>query len=65
VITSVERATIDAPDAFKVLGLSRNTGYSLIARGEFPCQVIKAGKRLLIPKIALERLLQGEVKTGE
>jgi predicted DNA-binding transcriptional regulator AlpA len=58
-VNDVERATIDAPAAFKILGLSKNTGYSLIQRGEFPCQVIKAGKRLLIPKIALERLLEG------
>jgi predicted DNA-binding transcriptional regulator AlpA len=55
-----ERLTVDAPVAFKILGISRNTGYSLIQRGEFPCQVIKAGRRLLIPKIAIERLLQGE-----
>lgn len=56
-VTDVERATIDAPVAFKILGISRNTGYSLIQRGKFPCPVIKAGKRLLIPKIALEQLL--------
>lgn len=61
-VTEVERATVDAPVAFRMLGISRNTGYSLIQRGEFPCQVIKAGKRLLIPKIALSRLL-GEVKS--
>jgi len=52
-----ERLTIDASNAFKILGISRNTGYSLIQRGEFPLPVIKAGKRLLIPKIAVERLL--------
>ena len=57
---NVERATVDAPVAFKILGLSRNTGYSLIQRGEFPLPVIRAGKRILIPKIALEKLLQGE-----
>jgi predicted DNA-binding transcriptional regulator AlpA len=56
-----ERLTVDAPVAFRILGISKNTGYSLIQRGEFPCQVIKAGRRLLIPKIALERLLKGEV----
>ena len=63
-LTDVERATIDAPVAFKILGLSRNTGYSLIQRGEFPCPVIRAGKRLLISKVSLEKLLQG-VKIGE
>jgi len=55
-----ERLTIDAPGAFKILGISKNTGYSLIQRGQFPCQVIRAGRRVLIPKLALERLLKGE-----
>jgi excisionase family DNA binding protein len=57
-----ERLTVDAPDAFKALGVSRNTGYSLIKRGEFPLPVIKAGRRLLIPKAALECLLGREPK---
>jgi hypothetical protein len=51
------RLTFDAPDAFRLLGVSKNHGYSLIARGEFPLPVIRAGCRLLIPKVALERLL--------
>ena len=55
-----ERLTLDASNAFKILGISRNTGYGLIQRGEFPLPVIKAGKRLLIPKIAVERLLGTE-----
>lgn len=61
-----ERLTVDAPVAFKCLGISRNTGYSLIQRGEFPLPVIKAGKRLLIPRVAIEKLLgNGEVKSNE
>ena len=55
-----ERLTFDAPEVFKLLGLSRNTGYSLIKRGEFPLPVIRAGKRLLISKKALTELLEGE-----
>jgi predicted DNA-binding transcriptional regulator AlpA len=55
-----ERLTVDAPVAFRILGISRNTGYSLIQRGQFPLPVVKAGRRLLIPKVAIERLLQGE-----
>lgn len=57
-ISGNERLTVDASSAFKILGISRNTGYSLIARNEFPLPVIKAGRRLLVPKIAIERLLQ-------
>lgn len=61
---TTERLTVDAPVAFKILGISKNTGYSLIQRGEFPLPVIKAGRRVLIPKKAIEQLL-GEVKSSE
>jgi len=59
-----ERLTVDAKFAFKMLGISKNTGYGLIQRGEFPCQVVRAGRRLLIPKISISQLL-GEVKNEE
>jgi hypothetical protein len=62
--SETERLTVDAPDAFRALGISKNAGYSLIQRGQFPCKVIKAGKRLLIPKAALTALL-GEAAGGE
>ena len=62
-MVTIERLTVDASVAFKALGISRNTGYSLIQRGEFPLPVIKAGKRLLIPKVEIEKLLNnGEGK---
>jgi predicted DNA-binding transcriptional regulator AlpA len=59
-----ERLTVDAPAAFRALGVSRNSGYAAIKAGTFPLPVIKVGKRLLIPKIAIERLL-GENGNGE
>lgn len=54
-----ERLTVDAPVAFRLLGISKNAGYALIQRGEFPLRVIRAGRRVLIPKVEIERLLQG------
>jgi predicted DNA-binding transcriptional regulator AlpA len=62
-----ERQTVDAPVAFQMLGISRNSGYSLIQKNEFPVPVIRAGKRILISKAAIDRLLQGEtiIKQGE
>ena len=57
---NVERETVDCPVVFKRIGISKNHGYSLIARGEFPCPVIRAGKRILISKVALTRLLEGK-----
>lgn len=52
-----ERLTIDAPEAFKLLGISKNHGYALIHRNEFCLPVIRAGQRYLIPKASVEKLL--------
>ena len=52
----MEKQTYSVPEAAKILGLNRNSGYEAVKRGEIP--VIKIGKRLLVPKPALDRLLQ-------
>ncbi len=44
------------PDAGQALGLSRNSTYEAIARGDIPS--IRIGKRILVPLAALERLLK-------
>jgi excisionase family DNA binding protein len=43
------------PDAGKLLGLGRNATYDAIARGEIP--VIRFGRRIVVPRKALERML--------
>ena len=55
-----EQLTLDAPAVFRMLGISKNTGYSLIQRNEFPLPIIRAGRRILVPKAAIQRLLMGE-----
>ena len=45
-----------------MLGISRATAYDAISRGEIPC--IRIGRRILIPKVALERLLDGSGQAG-
>ena len=50
------RLCITVPEAAAMLGVSRNFGYELVKRGELP--VIRFGKRLLIPRVALERMLE-------
>jgi excisionase family DNA binding protein len=40
------------------LGLSRNTAYARATDGTLP--TIRFGRRLLVPKAALDRLLGGE-----
>ena len=54
-----ERYCMTVPEAAKKLGISRNFGYELVKRGELP--VIRFGKRLLIPKVALEKMLEKSV----
>lgn len=58
------RRTYDADDAFELLGMARSTGFDLIKRGLFPVPVIKAGRRIYIPKDPLDRLLSGREPDG-
>jgi excisionase family DNA binding protein len=53
----MERQTLTVTEAGEVLGLSRNAAYDAAKRGDLP--VIRFGKRLLVPRAALERLLDG------
>jgi excisionase family DNA binding protein len=57
-VNKTERLTLSVSEAAACLGLSRNAAYTAAKNGQIPC--IKIGKRLLVPKIQLERLLQGE-----
>ena len=52
-----QRLTMTVEEAAVVLGISRATAYDAVSRGEIPC--IRIGRRILIPKVALERLLDG------
>ena len=52
-----ERQTLKIEEAAKVLGISRNTAYDAVKTGELP--TIKIGRRFLVPRAALERMLAG------
>lgn len=51
-----KRLCITVPEAADMLGISRNFAYELVKRQELP--VVKFGKRLLIPRVALEKMLE-------
>jgi hypothetical protein len=53
-----ETTTIEAAAAR--LGIGRSLGYQLARENRFPVPVIRAGRRLLVPTAALERVLSGE-----
>ena len=50
-----KKLTLTVDETAKRLGIGRNSAYEAIARGEIP--VVRVGKRLLVPKAALELLL--------
>lgn len=63
--TSVERQTVNLPDAFKMLGISRPVGYELAKRDALPVPVIRLGNRMVVSKRALEDLLNERKPSGE
>lgn len=54
---STEKLTHTIEEAASLLGVSRNSAYTLAKTGALP--TIRLGKRLLVPKAALDRLLTG------
>ncbi len=53
--SGVERLCLTVPEAAAMLGISRNFAYELVKRKELPA--IEFGKRKLIPRAALEKML--------
>lgn len=47
--------TVD--ETAKILGLSRASAFAGVSRGEIPS--IRVGKRLIVPRRALEKMLEG------
>jgi len=51
-----KRLCITVPEAAAMLGIPRNFAYELVKQRQLP--VIRFGKRLLIPRVALEKMLE-------
>ena len=54
----VERRTLTVEEAARALGIGRSAGYAAARNGELP--TVKIGRRLLVPRDALDRMLAGE-----
>ena len=52
------RLCVTVPEAAAMLGISRNFAYQLVREGKLPS--IRLGKRILIPRVALEKMLEGK-----
>ena len=50
------RQTLSVEEVAEVLGIGRNSAYEAIRRGEIPA--LRLGRRLVVPRQALERLLR-------
>lgn len=50
-----ESLTVTVDEAAHLLGIGRNSAYEAAHSGQLP--TIRIGKRLLVPKVALRRLL--------
>ena len=51
-----DRKTYNIEEAGKLLGIGRNQAYEAARRGDIP--TIRIGKRLLVPRVAFDRLLE-------
>lgn len=54
-INRSRRETLSVAEAGELLGISRSSAFQAASNGQLP--VIKIGKRLLVPRVALERML--------
>jgi excisionase family DNA binding protein len=57
IVGTVERRTLTVEEAGRWLGIGRSAAYAAAKRGDIP--VISIGRRLVVPKDALERMLAG------
>jgi len=60
---SSENLVYTVKEVSKLLHLSRNSVYQGILTGEIPH--VKVGKRILIPRVSLERFLSESIKRKE
>jgi len=52
-----QHLTMTLEEAAVMRGISRATAYDAVSRGEIPC--LRIGRRILIPKMAMGKLLSG------
>jgi excisionase family DNA binding protein len=52
------RLAVTVAEAARMLGISRTLAYELVARGELPH--VRLGRRIVVPRVALERLVAAD-----
>ncbi len=56
------KLTLTIEEAAKLLGIGRGLAYEMARTGQIP--TVRFGRRMLVPKIALDRILNPEISTG-
>jgi excisionase family DNA binding protein len=51
--------TYSIPEVARLLGLGRSAAYAAAERGDLPVPVLRIGRRLVVPRAPLDRLLDG------
>jgi DNA binding domain, excisionase family len=59
----MDKRTLSVSEAGKVLGIGRSAAYEAARSGQLP--TIRIGRRILVPLVALERLLDPKCKPAE
>ena len=59
------RATMTVEEAAERLGISRTLAYELANSGRLPVPILRLGRRIVVSRWALERVLQAEASAGE
>jgi excisionase family DNA binding protein len=54
------RLTLTIEEVAAALGIDRSTAYDLAARDGLPVPVLRLGRRMVVGRAALERVLAGE-----
>lgn len=55
-----DRATLTVEEVAARLGISRTLAYALARAGRLPTPAFRLGRRLVVSRLALERVLNGE-----
>ena len=58
IVADVQRRTLTVEEAGQWLGIGRSAAYAAANRGDIP--TIRIGRRFVVPRDALERMLAGE-----
>lgn len=59
-----ESLTLTVEEAATRLGISRTLAYELANADRLPAPVLRLGRRLVISRLALERVLDGEARAA-